>query len=210
MQQMASRSNQGPARMVFGAFVRPQTYLNVLYLLLAFPLGLAYFVFLVVGLSVGFGLVIIWVGLPILLLVLAGSWVLTVFEREMAIRILKQEIPPMTRQDLSEARVWTRVKAHLANRVTWTGMLYLLVKFPLGVASFVLTVVLVYLSLGFLSAPITYRFTTVYFGSWDVDTLGEAFVLLPIGLLVGIVTPHVLNAVARISARFASLMLGDR
>ena len=210
MQQMASRSNQAPARMVFSAFASQQTYLNVLYLLLAFPLGLAYFIFLVTGLSIGFGLVIIWVGLPILLLVRAVSWVLTAFEREMAIRMLKENIPPMTRRDLSEARAWTRLKAHLTNRVTWTGMLYLLVKFPLGITSFVLTVVLVYISLGFVTAPITYRFTMVYFGSWDVDTLGEAFILLPIGLLMGIFTPHVLNATARISARFASLMLGAR
>ena len=57
---------------VFNVVKRPQTYVNVFYLLLSFPLGIAYFVFLVTGLSVGFGLVVIWVGVPILALVLAG------------------------------------------------------------------------------------------------------------------------------------------
>ena len=41
---------------VFNVARRPQTYVNAFYLLLSFPLGIAYFVFLVTGLSVGFGL----------------------------------------------------------------------------------------------------------------------------------------------------------
>ncbi len=53
----------------FGVIARPQSYINIFYLLLAFPLGIAYFVFLVTGISVGASLIIIWVGIPIL-----GSW----------------------------------------------------------------------------------------------------------------------------------------
>ena len=37
--------------------------------MLAFPLGVAYFVFLAVGLAAGFGLTIVWIGLPLLALV---------------------------------------------------------------------------------------------------------------------------------------------
>jgi hypothetical protein len=37
------------ARRFFGVAVRPQTYLNLLYLALLFPLGLTYFVALTVG-----------------------------------------------------------------------------------------------------------------------------------------------------------------
>ena len=40
-----------PLERLYGVFLKPQTYLNMLYLFLAFPLGLAYFVFLVTGLS---------------------------------------------------------------------------------------------------------------------------------------------------------------
>ena len=39
-----------------GAIVNRQSYLNIVYLLLGLPLGTAYFVFLVTGISVGFGL----------------------------------------------------------------------------------------------------------------------------------------------------------
>ena len=58
---------------IFGVFIQLQTYLNILYLLLAFPLGLGYFVFLVTGLALGLGLFITWFGIVILLLVLGVS-----------------------------------------------------------------------------------------------------------------------------------------
>ena len=74
----------------FGVVAEPRSYLNIVYLLLAFPLGTFYFVFLVTGLSLGFGLIITLVGIPILLLVLSGSWVLCRFERQVAITLLNE------------------------------------------------------------------------------------------------------------------------
>src|SRR5512142_3250624 len=90
----------------FGVVIRGQTYLNALYLLLAFPLGLFYFVFLVTGLSVGIGTVIIWVGLLILALVFAGWYAMLAFEREMAIGMLRENIPPMSRENLAGKTLW--------------------------------------------------------------------------------------------------------
>src|SRR6185295_8476246 len=109
-----------------------RSYANLLYLALAFPLGLAYFVFLVVGLSVGLGTVIIWVGVPILAAVLAGSFAFSMFERELAIRLLGAEVPPMTPATGGPQSVSQRIKAFLKNPVTWKGLGYLAVKFPLG------------------------------------------------------------------------------
>ena len=47
----ATRSSTG----FVGVIANPQSYLNIVYLLLAFPLGTFYFVFLVTGLSLGLG-----------------------------------------------------------------------------------------------------------------------------------------------------------
>ncbi len=115
----------------FGAIVQPQSYVNILYLLLGLPLGTAYFVILVTGISLGFGLVVIWVGVPILLLVFAVSWALCQFERTLAIGLLKADIPPASRSrrleeddpNLSpEERLfvgaWRRLRHHLASRLT--------------------------------------------------------------------------------------------
>ena len=55
-----------------GAVLRGQTWLNLAYLLLAFPTGLVYFIVLVVGISLGVALAILVVGLGILLATLAA------------------------------------------------------------------------------------------------------------------------------------------
>ena len=57
---------RSPLARFFGVVARRESWLNLLYLALAFPLGLFYFIFLIVCLSVGISLVIIWVGIFIL------------------------------------------------------------------------------------------------------------------------------------------------
>ena len=58
----------------FRVMANGQCYLSMIYLLASFPLGVFYFVFLVSGLSLGISLVIIWVGIPILLIVGIVIW----------------------------------------------------------------------------------------------------------------------------------------
>ena len=208
MAQLTYRSGDGVLGAVFGVFVRPQTYLNLVYLYLAFPLGIAYFVFIVVGLSMGFGLIITLFGAPLLVLTIVASWLLSSFERELANRLLKEEIPPILQVDISGLTLLNKLKALLSNPVTWTGLLYLIVKFPIGVASFVLATLLLTGSGALLAAPIYYRWSDINFGIWRVDSFGEAIILVPIGVVMAIVTPHVLNFAAFLSGRLAYLMLG--
>ncbi len=70
---------------IFHIALRRQTYLNVLYLIASLPLGLAYFVFLIVGLAVGVSSSFVLVGVPILLGLGAAWWWLGRFERELAL-----------------------------------------------------------------------------------------------------------------------------
>jgi hypothetical protein len=69
---MNMNETTGIVKQFFGVAARGETYLNIIYLLLAFPLGTAYFVFLVTGLSLGLGLLIIWIGIPILLFMIVA------------------------------------------------------------------------------------------------------------------------------------------
>src|SRR5258706_16325648 len=71
-----------------------QTYVNLLYLLVSFPLGIFYFVFLLLGLSSILSTTVI-LGAPILLLVIFIWWRLARFERHLAMRWLHVEISPM-------------------------------------------------------------------------------------------------------------------
>ena len=208
----------------FGVVADPQSYINVLYLLMSFPLGIVYFVFLVTGISLGLGLLIIWVGVPILVLVLAGSWALWQLERLLAISLLKEDIPAMARRDdrsehLEDSRpslgagerlfigAWRLLKAHLANRLTWTGMLYLFLKFPLGIASFVM--VLVALTGALLGAPFYFSVDDgIDIGIWQVDVLWEALILTIIGIPLVSISLRLMNGVAFLQGRLARLLLG--
>ena len=69
-----------------------QTYRNLAYLALAFPLGIVEFAFLATGLALGLGLLITWFGLAVLLATLGGAFVLARLERRLAARLLGAEI----------------------------------------------------------------------------------------------------------------------
>jgi putative sensor protein/putative autotransporter adhesin-like protein len=67
-----------------GVVLRGQTWLNVGYLLLAFPTGLAYFIVLVIGLSLGAALAVLVIGLGILIVTLAAWRAMAAIERGLA------------------------------------------------------------------------------------------------------------------------------
>jgi hypothetical protein len=190
--------------------VEPQTYLNALYLLLSFPLGIFYFVFLVTSLSLGLGLVITWFGIPILVGAIALSYAFVAFERSMAIAMLKVEIAPMGTAE-TPSGLWARLRALLTNPVTWKGIAYLLCKFPLGIISFVVLVTLAALSVALVAAPFYYWVPGVQIGwaGWfEVDTLSEALVAAVFGVALGLASLHAFNGVAWLLGWLAKAMLG--
>ncbi len=196
----------------FKAPIRLRTYSNLLYLALAFPLGLFYFIFLSVGLSVGAGLTLIWIGIPILALVFAGTWGFTALERQLAIHALGAAVPPMSPVVMEPVQtVWQRVKAFFANPVTWKGMAFLLVKLPLGVVSFVAIVTLISVSAAFLLTPIFWQW-----GDWEidgailiVDTWGKAWLCGLFGLGLMFVSLNLLNGLALVWRWTATVLLGS-
>jgi hypothetical protein len=212
-------SNKNALEKFFGVAIQSQTYLNALYLLLAFPLGLFYFIFLITGLSLGVGLIIVWVGLLLLVLVFAVWYSLLVLERQMAITLLHEEIPPISHESYSGKSAWQRLKAALSNPVTWKGLLYLFAKFPLGIVSFVVLVTFLSISFALLLAPMYYQWVqpqvTMDMGSvlwspnWIIDTLPEALVACVAGVFMLFISMHIFNGLAWVSGKFARVMLGN-
>jgi len=199
----------------FSVVASGQTYLNYIYLFLAFPLGLIYFIFLVVGISVGLATIIIWVGLLILLMVIAGWWLLAGLERVMAISLLRVDIPTMStpRSDKAQTSL-EKLGAFLSNPVTWKGLVFLLAKFPLGIVSFVVLVTLTAITIVLITAPLTFTFIQpevwLWGGNvWRIDTLGEALIGSVVGVLLFFLSLHIFNALAWVSGKFAQVMLGN-
>jgi hypothetical protein len=194
----------------FGVFAKGQTYLNLAYLLLAFPLGIFYFTLLITGFSLGIGLFILWIGIAILVAMFALSWLFTAFERVQAIGMLHADVPPMTRPTQPNATFWEQIKSFLANPVTWKGLVFLLLKFPIGIGDFVIVVTLGATSLAMMAAPLVYQWAPINFFDYRVDSLGLAVGISLLGVLLATSSMHAFNWLADLQKHLAVYMLGNR
>jgi Putative sensor len=190
----------------FGVVRRPRTWLGILFNLLAFPLGLFYFVFLVTGLALGVGLVVVWIGIPILLVVAGAWWLFGAFERLQAQHLLGADVPPAPREWEKVDGIWAKLKAHFASGATWKDLVYLLAKLPFGIVSTTLLIVGVSMVFWFVSMP--------FFAAFDVPVINDTWVpplwfgilCVPLGVLVFFVALHLLNAWSWVCARWAEVM----
>jgi signal transduction histidine kinase len=142
----------------FGVARRGQTYRNLLYVLLAFPLSMLYIWLLVSAFSL---FVYSLPGLVVLLaLLLPGTWGFATLEYLLAEWLLRVRMPPMAPTLPSDLSYWERLKAHLRNPVTWKSLLYLALKLPLASISFLLVAVCYLVSFLLLLAPLWYVLAT--------------------------------------------------
>jgi hypothetical protein len=186
---------------------------KVAYLLLSLPLGILYFVLLVVGVSLGLGLVIVLVGIPILAGVLAACAALGRFERVLNGALLEIPVPVTKRKDpFQEPGLIARLKRLLSDPFVWTSMVYLFLKFPFGLIGFTLTITLVTVSLALVLMPLFFGMMPVNFDGryWSVDTLEGALLASLAGLVLAGATIFVLSGLATLWGHFGRFMLRER
>lgn len=165
------------ARLFFGAPLRKQTYLNLAYLALAFPLGIVYFVFLTTGVSVSLALSILIVGIPLFVGVLAVTSLLATFERLLAGKLLGVDVrvarPASTGADGDgesastrsfASRAWAYVVSLVTDAGTWKALVYLASKFVLGLVAFVAFVTALSTGGALLLTPLYYDYANVSVG----------------------------------------------
>ena len=205
-------------------FFRPifqaRTYRHFVYLALAFPLGLAYFVFLVTGISVGIGLLVIWVGLPILLAMILAWRGIGTFERGLHRGLLDIDIPEPTVTFLGEGNLWQRIKRILADGGTWRTLIWLFLRFPFGIFTFtVLTtitaiVAVLIASPGLIPLDLVDRMRVdIDFGWWTVRNWRpqavDAWWMVPLGTLLLIIELHLINFLAWVHGVVGKAFLGS-
>jgi signal transduction histidine kinase len=166
------------------ALADPSAWRRIAYLLLAFPLGTAYFIFLVTGLSTGLGMLVTLVGLPILAGMLVAWRALARFERRLAGPLLGVELPDPYRPVAEDASWWQRLRARVADAATWKDLAYLLVDFPLGIAGLTVVATLLGAAGALLAAPAYYWVGGIDMGLFRADTLPEALALTVLGAVV--------------------------
>lgn len=195
-----------------GVAVNAQTYKNLLYLLLRFPLGIVYLTIFVTGISLGAGLVPLLVGVPILGGVLAVAGYVGVVEAALLRTLLDRDITCST-ADLSEKPIVPYFKTVVTTPKNYLLLVLAFVSFATGNALFVALVTGFALSLALVATPVTYLtdgvqtvnvagpidlgIITINEGQLSINTIPEALLLSLIGVILTFVGLHLVNLTTR-------------
>ena len=212
---VSTRSGAGRSLISINRLLRdifdPLTYGRIGYLLVALPLGIIEFTFLVTAISVGVGTAITLVGIPILIgTIYAWRW-LAQFERRLIGALTGVPIPSPYRPDPSGAGWSRKVYARLADPATWKDLVFLLLQLPLGIVAFAAATVVLGCAASWLAAPAYYWAVPdgVDLGLFQVDTLPGALALVPLGALLAFVGIPALGLLGRYYGELGALLLGS-
>ncbi len=217
---------------VFGVVRQGQTYRNLLYLFLTFPLGIAYFTLLVTLIATSVSLLVIGVGILLLALTMVIWWGLAEGERHITMALLGVKIIAPPAPAPAGATLFARLRAYLTYEPTWRRLIFLFARFPLGILYFVLMIVSLTLGLALALEPLAYLLTAWimhiggFTGAGMTSTIWGQFIVddgtvrwndvllllpsVPVGIAILIGSFHGLNGLAWLDGRFATYMLGAR
>jgi DNA-binding CsgD family transcriptional regulator len=203
---------QSPLGHIFGPVVAPNVYARLLYLGAMFPLGLAYFVVLVVAGAIGGSLIWTFVGPVVLIIAMFLSRWAGDLEAFLVHHIEQVDFRrPPTR--LEPGLTWRQqLTTRLIDPSTWTGLLYLFVQFPVGIGMFVAITVIGAVSGAMVAAPVVLAFDENYTADfWTaMDTPLEGLALVVPGLLCFLFLVHFIVVASSLHAQWARIMLGSR
>jgi len=126
----------------FGVIGDPRAYGALMFMLLALPTGIFYFVWAVVGVSLSVPFLLFIFGIPFALLFLGSVRILSHVEGRIVEGLLGVRMPRrLPASPAADETVWARIRDALTDVRTWSSLLYLLLRLPLGVIYFTLAVV---------------------------------------------------------------------
>jgi hypothetical protein len=207
-----------PARRFFGVVTEPQSYRNLAYLLLSLPLGTAWFVVLIGGLSVAVSMVVVaLLGIPMLLGLGYVFRSLANVERRVANVLLGYHLAAAPQASFARGNVWVRLRSMCRDRGRWRELGYLLARFPVGIATFTVAVTALATPVLLAYAPFAARYDHDHpFGSWSLSSNLErvassspwSWFIVPLGVAMLIVSFHIVNILANACGRWTAASLG--
>ena len=195
----------------FGVLGEKQTYLNLVYILFAFPLSIIYFSLSITGLSLSLGLLIIVAGFFIfigtLIMMQGFRWLdiqLTRVFLGMTIAIKKKEP-----QEPGFSNFLKRLFGAVS---TWKSFIfYLLIKFPMDIIIWSVTIAFIAVTLDLMLAPVFYDeiFYNDDFTNFLVRFFGDVFVLPFLGIIWGMISLHVIRGLAWVCREINQVFLSE-
>lgn len=191
------------------AGVVSSTWFALLHLLLNLPLGIAYFAVLVVGVALGTGLLITLLGIPVLI---GTGWLVRTLgniERARANGFLGTTLRNPYRPSAPETGWVARLFAVGKDPATWRDFLFLMLRMPMGIFTFTLTLATWAVALGLVGSPVAYWFGVfrVNFGVWVFDGPLAATLATLAGVVMTVLAFGITRGLARLEAVLASALL---
>jgi signal transduction histidine kinase len=216
----AERAMPRAVRRVLTEPVRGRTWAEVLYALLGVPIGVAGFVFTVTTLSFSVGTLITFVGLPLLAATGLLSRMIGSALRDLANKLIHAGVRP-AQPFRPNPGVFGWIGSAIADGTAWRSRLYLLLKLPLGIASFVIATVFVTYGLGGLTYAVwrpwlpcnrtsdgVCHHAVGFTDSWQADTPFRIFVVSLGGLLIVLAAPWVVRSIVWLDRLAIRYLLG--
>ncbi|MEN3281685.1 MAG: hypothetical protein V7607_2825 [Solirubrobacteraceae bacterium] len=193
-----------------GALLR-QLGLDTVYLVLALPMGILTFTFVVTGWSLGLGLLITFIGLPILMATVYASRWMAWIERRRAALVLGQPIRGVYKPPAS-GHFFDRVRAMFSDPSTWKDLAWHLLLLPVGIADFVIAVTAWSASLGLVTMPAWWwalpDTDPTELGLFRVDSWGNAVLACAIGVVALPIAAALVRGMAAASGALSQVVLG--
>ena len=166
----------------------------------------------------GLGLLITWLGIPILIVTLLMARGGAKLERARARRLLGVQIDEPRQLGTLPGNWWTKLRVLTADRGTWNSVVYLLLLLPAGVLTFTVVVTVWSTAVGLISLPI-WNWSlpgggAVLFGGgdgWRIHTAPELAGAVAAGVVLLLLAPWVTRVLAAMDAAMVrSLLTPDR
>ncbi|PNS09643.1 sensor domain-containing protein [Solilutibacter silvestris] len=203
-------------RSVFGVFTDPYTYGALFYMLLSLATGIFYFTWTVTGISLSFGLMVLIIGLPLLLLFIGATRILSLVEGRIVEVMLGERMPRRTVYHDRAMPLLDRIKEMLLDPRTWSTFLYFLLMLPLGIVYFTIAMTGMTTALALMASPLADWFGDfngyhVWIGDVLLSDSVSAMWLWPLVVLFGaillVLTLHVVRLIGRVHGRIAKHLL---
>lgn len=194
----------------------------------SFPRGVASFVITVTGICLGAALLIIWIGIPILIITFSFCKWMTESTMDYAEEprretmtlkaTLKQASDQAMRSDS-----WRYLLDLLSKRHTYQAVLFCLAQFPFGIVNLTLGLVLPATAFGVLLSPLTFSLNSLFFKfnftsvDWVMAPIlfwmtpfQRSWVASGLGFILVLLLPYVFKKLAQLNEWWASWCSGNR
>ncbi|MFJ9814075.1 sensor histidine kinase [Streptomyces sp. NPDC101151] len=190
------------------------------YVLLSLPIAVVLFSWTVTMVALGAGLLVTFLGIPVLAAALAGCRGFGALERTRARALLRLEVADPEPLRSAKPGVFGWMGAVLKSGTSWRHLLYALLQFPWAVFSFVVAVSFWTYGWALLTYPLWFWLFPMYGGQGGLQLYGdehhsvyldnpfEITVTALVGLLFTLATPWIVRALTTVDGLLVRGLLG--